>query len=252
MRVYGESAFILHHRHYSETSLTLDVITPRHGRLGLLAKGARRRSSPWRGLLKPFQPLLIGWSGRGDLPILIQAESNGSSYVTHGLSLYCGFYLNELLLRLLHRHDPHEHLYTAYTEALVQLHAGAMPELVLRRFEKRLLDEIGYGLVLDQDIGDSSPIQADALYDYRLERGPIRIANPDVQAPVEGVRIRGSTLQAIAGDTLAGDPTAQREAKQLMRLALDSHLGGRPLHTRELFRSIILPRFRSSSGQTGT
>lgn len=252
MRVDGEPAFVLHHRHYSETSLTLDVFTPHHGRLGLLARGAKRRSSPWNGLLKPFQPLLIGWSGRGDLPVLIQAESNGDNLVTRGPSLYCGFYLNELLLRLLHRHDPHESLFSLYIDALTGLWAGSPPELLLRRFEKRLLDEVGYGLVLDRDIGDNTPIQTDAVYDYRIDRGPKRILNPDLQAPLEGMRVRGSTLCAIAGDSLDSDPVARREAKLLMRRALDSHLGGKPLHTRELFHSIMAPPIRTSIEQTGT
>jgi DNA repair protein RecO (recombination protein O) len=252
MRVTGEPAYILHHRDYSETSQVLDVFTPRHGRLGLLAKGARRPSSPWRGLLKPFHPLLIGWTGRGELPILTQAESNGDSLVSLGATLYCGFYLNELLLRLLHRHDPHERLFTLYSDALTRLGNGMPQEPVLRHFEKRLLDEIGYGLVLDHDVGDNSPLQPESLYDYRLDRGPLKLANPDLHTAVEGMRIRGRSLLALANDNLDTDAVALREAKQLMRMALDSHLGGRPLHTRTLFRSIITPRAKALLRETGT
>jgi DNA repair protein RecO (recombination protein O) len=250
--VAGEPAYILHHRDYSETSLVLDVFTPRHGRLGLLAKGARRPSSPWLGLLKPFHSLLIGWAGRGELPILTQAEITSDCAVSHGATLYCGFYLNELLLRLLHRHDPHERLFALYGDALARLGSGTAAEPVLRHFEKLLLDEIGYGLVLDRDVSDNSPLQPDSLYEYRLERGPIRLANPDLHKPVDGMRIHGSSLLALANDDLDADPVARRETKQLMRLALDCHLGGRPLHTRNLFRSIIAPVVKTPLYETGT
>jgi DNA repair protein RecO (recombination protein O) len=252
VRVAGEPAYVLHHHDYSETSLVLDVFTPHHGRLGLLAKGARRPSSPWLGLLKPFHPLLIGWAGRGELPILTQAEGAGECAVSHGATLYCGFYLNELLLRLLHRHDPHERLFAHYGDTLARLNHVASPEPILRQFEKRLLDEIGYGLVLDRDVGDNAPLRPDSLYDYRLDRGPVRLAHPDLPGSVEGMCIRGSSLLALANDALDGDPVARREVKQLMRAALDNHLGGRPLHTRNLFRSIIVPGAKTPLYETGT
>jgi DNA repair protein RecO (recombination protein O) len=252
VRVAGEPAYILHHRDYSETSQALDVFTPRHGRLGLLAKGARRPSSPWLGLLKPFHPLLIGWTGRGELPILVQAENNGDGLVSHGAALYCGFYLNELLLRLLHRHDPHERLFVLYSDALTRLGNNEAQEPVLRHFEKRLLDEIGYGLVLDHDVGDNSPLQPEALYDYRVDSGPRRLVNPELRTSVEGLCIRGSTLLALARDRIDADPVVLREAKQLMRMALDSHLGDRPLHTRTLFRSIMGPRAEAFPRETGS
>ena len=121
MRTQQQSAFILHQRNYSETSLLLELYTRRHGRIGLIAKGARRPSNKNRGTLKPFQPLLVGWSGRGELMVLTGAEPDGASVDLVGSSLYCGFYLNELLMRLLHRHDPHEALYDRYNQALLGL-----------------------------------------------------------------------------------------------------------------------------------
>ncbi len=240
MRVQLEPAFVLRHRNWSETSLTLDVFTRTQGQLGLLAKGARRRSSPWRGLLEPFRPLVIGWSGRGELPILIQAEADGGSFATQGPALYCGFYLNELLLRLLHRHDPHERLFEYYREALAGLSQGDAPEMILRLFEKRLLDEIGYGLVLDRDVEDGSLIDSAAVYDYRPDRGPVRIPHPEVNSRVEGVPIRGSSLIALRAGQLS-DAVAYREVKRLMRALLDRQLGGRPLHTRDFYRRVLLP-----------
>jgi DNA repair protein RecO (recombination protein O) len=240
MRVHQEPAFILHHRDYSETSLLLEVFTARHGRLGLIAKGARRATSRVRGILKPFQRLLIGWSGRGELGVLTGAEPDGPALELDGAALYCAFYLNEILLRLLHRHDPHEALFEAYRAALQQLRPGAPHETVLRVFEKHLLKELGYGLVLDHDVADKSPIEAQAIYDYVLDRGPVRLAHPEHNVPGEGIRVRGASLLALAQETL-DDPSARRDAKALMRAALARHLGERPLASRKLFRRVVAP-----------
>lgn len=238
MRVLEQPAFVLHARNYSETSLILEVLTPQHGRLGLIAKGARRPQSRLRALLIPFQPLLIGFSGRGELMILTGAEAEGVAYGLWGEGLYCGFYLNELLVRLLHRHDPHEQLYRAYGDALAALlHAEGGNEAALRRFEKALLRELGYGLVLDHDVSDRRPIAADAWYDYVPERGPVRVAHPEVQTKPQGVRLRGESLLAFANDELR-DPRTRREVKLLMRALLAPHLGDRPLHSRRLFREL--------------
>jgi DNA repair protein RecO (recombination protein O) len=239
MRVQGQSGFVLHGRDYSETSLIIEAFTPRHGRLGLLAKGARRPSSPFRGLLEPFQPLLLSWTGRGELPILTTAEADGDALLSTGPVLYCGFYLNELLVRLLHRHDPHEGLYTAYREALTALSHHATTESVLRQFEMTLLGEIGYGLVLDRDVGDNTPIDAGAWYDYVPERGPIRLVNPNL-GRAQGIVVRGASLTALARNEL-NEPETLRETKRLMRLVLARYLGDKPLHSRKLFHRTAVP-----------
>lgn len=233
MRVQHEPVFILHTRHFSETSLVLDVFTPRHGRFGLLAKGARRPGNRARGVLKPFQPLLVSWSGRGELPILTGAEGDGRAVALEGQALYCGFYLNELLMRLLHRHDPHESLYGHYRSALFALGEESGHEAVLRVFERRLLADLGYGLVLDHDVSDKLPIEPNVVYDYIPDQGPVRLKNPDLDR-VRGVRVRGSTLRALTAESLE-TPEALREAKHLMRVALGRHLGDKPLHSRRLF-----------------
>ncbi len=250
MRVQQQPGWILHQHPYSETSLLLEVFSLEHGRAGLLAKGARRPGNRARGYLKPFQPLVLGWSGRGELPVLTAAEPSEPALELYGEALYCGFYINELLLRLLHRHDPHPGLYDAYRACLTELHAGtknsatapgvALPpasmqsEIALRLFEKRLLAEIGFGLVLDRDIGDNSPVVAGAVYDYVLDRGPVRI-NPERYARGQGMRVQGASLIALAREAL-DDPAALRDAKALMRAALARHLGDKPLRSRELFR----------------
>lgn len=238
MRFQQQPAFVLHQHDYSETSLLLEAFTLNHGRIGLIAKGARRPSSRLRGVLKPFQQLLIGWSGRGELAVLTGAETDGPDTALEGPALYCGFYMNEVLMRLLHRHDPHGVLFDAYQTTLRQLRLSGSNEAVLRIFEKILLRELGYGLVLDQDIGDRSPIDDAAMYDYILDRGPVRLTHPDLHRPSEGVRVRGASLQALARESLS-DPAVLRDAKTLMRAALARHLGERPLHSRKLFRRVV-------------
>ncbi len=163
MRVSQQPAYVLHHYSYGETSLLLEIFTRAYGRLGLLAKGARRARQRQCVSLECFQPLLVGWSGRGELPVLSGAEPADDTIFFSGACLYCGFYMNELLLRLLHRHDPHESLFDTYRSSLKALQLGTPLEVVLRIFEKHLLKEVGYGLVLDSGINDNSPIETDAL-----------------------------------------------------------------------------------------
>ncbi len=238
MGVQDQPGFVLHSRHYSETSLLLEVFSSRYGRLGLLAKGARRPGSRVRGLLKPFQALFLSWSGRGELAVLTAAEPDGETSVFGGHALYCGFYLNELLMRLLHRHDPHEALYGVYREALAALTGATHKEAVLRLFEKRLLGEIGYGLVLDHDVADNTPIEPDAWYDYIPERGPVRLAHPQLGRP-QGIVVRGTSLMALANNALA-EPDMLREIKRLMRAVLARYLGDKPIHSRKLFHGTIV------------
>lgn len=231
MRVSQEPAYVLHHHDYGETSLLLEMFSRRHGRLGLIAKGARRARSPLRSALIPFQPLVMSFSGRGDLPTLTAAESAGPAPAIAGDALYCGLYLNELLLRLLHRHDPHERLFESYSSALGRLGEGRETEAVLRVFEKRLLEDIGFGLVLDHDVQDGTPLQSRQLYRYIPERGPV----PAQAADGEGVAVQGASLLALACEQLV-DENALREVKNLMRALLARHLGDRPLTSRGLFR----------------
>ena len=235
MRLQQQPAFVLHQRNYSETSLLLDVYARHHGRLGLIAKGARRPSSRLRGTIKPFQPLLLGWSGRGELMTLTGAEIDGPGVELVGTGLYCGFYLNELMLRLLHRHDAHEGLYERYHAALQGLRDGQPAEVVLRIFEKHLLSEVGYGLLLERESDTHEPIDPEGVYDYVPERGPVRVRHPELLPRLQGVRVRGASLLALTAERL-DDRGALRDAKALMRAALAPHLGDRPLHSRRLFQ----------------
>ncbi|MBI2778826.1 MAG: DNA repair protein RecO [Gammaproteobacteria bacterium] len=237
-----QPAYVLHSKPYRDTSLLIEAFTPEFGRIGLVARGARAAKSRMRGLLQLFRPLLISWVGKGDLVTLAAAEEHGLAPVLGGRALLSGFYLNELLLRLLHRHDPHPALFHMYDAALHGLAAqadgnppdgDAQLQQTLRTFEKNLLQEVGYGLVLDHDVVTGSSIEADGKYRYHLEKGPIQLAAPEVEKGV-GISIQGRSLIALAQNDL-GDASVLREAKRLLREALAVHLGPKPLRSRELY-----------------
>jgi DNA repair protein RecO (recombination protein O) len=240
VRVAQQPAFILHRYNYGETSLLLEAFARDFGRIGLIAKGARRANSEQRGLLNPFQPLLLDWAGRGELATLTRAEVEQPAIPLQGKALYCGFYLNELLLRLLVRHDPHEELFAWYQQALERLQDDAGIEATLRVFEKRLLQAIGYGLVLDR-AGSGEPIDAQRLYVYITEHGGVRA---DRCGSDEGVAIHGATLLALCAEDLR-DETVLRESKMLLRGVLAQYIGDKPLHTVRLFRKTGGPKGES-------
>jgi DNA repair protein RecO (recombination protein O) len=228
-----EPAYVLHSYPFKETSLVVEVFTRNLGRLGLVARGARRPRSSLRGLLMAFQPLSLSWAGKAELRTLHRAEWLAGGPQLSGLSLMCGFYLNELLLKLLAREDPHEGLYLAYEEALEAFRGAEPPAWALRRFEKRLLRELGYGMLLDRDVA-GDPIRRDANYAYLLERGPQLVSEPGPAATVE---LSGKTLLDMAADDYH-DPLTLQQSRALMRLVLNHHLGGQVLHTRQLLREM--------------
>jgi len=228
-----EAAYVLHSYPFKETSLVVEIFSRSLGRLGLVARGARRPKSSLRGLLMAFQPLNLSWSGKAELRTLHRAERQAGHAQLSGLSLMCGFYLNELMLKLLAREDPHEGLYLAYEEALAAFRAGDPPAGALRRFEKKLLRELGYGMQLDRDIA-GDPIHAQASYTYLLERGPELVLE---RAPVPPVEVSGKTLLDIAADDYRDSLTLQ-QSRALMRFVLSHYLGGQVLHTRQLLREM--------------
>lgn len=230
MRADLTPAYVLHTRPYRETSMLVEVFAREHGRVGLVARGARSGRSRLRGVLRPFLPLLVSWTGRGELGTLTGAEADGRARLAGGAMLAGGFYLNELLIRLLARHDPHAALYDAYDRTLWRMAAPASAEPALRLFEKHLLAELGYALVLEREAG-GAPVRADRWYHYHLENGPVA-----VERPAEGMlSVRGATLLAMAREDFS-DPRVLTEAKRLNRAALSRYLGGRALRSRELWR----------------
>jgi DNA repair protein RecO (recombination protein O) len=230
MRVQQEPGFVLHRRPYRESSWLVDVLARHYGRLTLLAKGARRTKSKLPGTLQPFQALLLSWAGRGNLPILTAAEAVSYSAPLTGAAVNCGFYMNELVMRLLPSHDAHPGLFDVYAHTFEQIHEKEAQELQLRRFEKTLLKELGYGLALDMAADTREPIDGASRYRYVPERGAFKVGPQEAG----GLCVQGSTLLAIANEQW---PSRQElvESKRLMRAVLGHFLGERPLHSRRIF-----------------
>jgi DNA repair protein RecO (recombination protein O) len=167
------------------------------------------------------------------LGTLTGLEADGAARQLRGTALYSAFYLNELLMRLLVRHDPHPELFASYGDSLQRLAVAGDVEPVLRRFEMRLLQEAGYALQLDSDVNSGEALQADKLYDYHLESGPVMIA----AAGEGGFVFAGASLLAMAYQDLT-DPEVLQDAKRLLRAALQLYLGDKPLKSRELFKPL--------------
>ena len=161
-----EQAFVLHRRDYANTSLLLEIFSATAGRFPAIAKGAKRGRAPSAALLQPFTPLWLSWSGRGEVRTLARVEAAGGVLTLPGKALYCGFYLNELLMRLLGRHDPHEDLFAFYHAALTQLAQGTDLDSPLRQFELRLLQDAGYALDLEREWDTGLPLAAGRRYVY--------------------------------------------------------------------------------------
>ena len=222
MRAELNPCFILHNRSYRETSLLLDVFSRLHGRVSLVAKGARKQKNNKRALLQPGRKINIAWSMRRELGTLTRPCGTGGVLTV--------FYINELLVRLLHRHEPHPELFDAYEEAVDKLYDMSTEQQTLRIFEKRLLEALGYGLVLDADTGGNA-IRPDEHYNYLPEQGPV----PSAAANGGGLTVSGRTLRALAEEEFI-DESILAEAKQLMRMVLRNLLGDKPLASRELYK----------------
>jgi DNA repair protein RecO (recombination protein O) len=230
MRVNLQPAFILHRQPYRNTSLLLEVWTLAYGRVGLVARGVRAPRSRLQPLLQPFLPLLLSWTGKGELPTLTGAEEAGPAITLTPERVWSGFYVNELIWRLTKRHDPHAGLFAAYQQVLMALAQQTSQEVALRVFEKRLLSEIGYGLHLECEALTGQPLEPDHIYLYVLDQGPIAVA-----AHQDGIDISGNGLLALHGESLdKHNRGILRETKRLTRAAIDVQLQGRPLKTREL------------------
>ena len=244
-RINNEPGFILHTYPFKETSVVAEVFSREYGRVALIARGARRPASALRGLVQPFTPLLLSWFGKSELKTLHGAEWQGGLIAPQGRALMCGFYLNELMLRLLARGDAHQGLYDAYVATLTQL-AEAVPqayEQILRRFEKTLLSETGYAATFDKEADGGELVRAEWAYVYQPERGPWR-ANGEQCGPWRanggghvGVNVSGKTLLHLAADNF-DDLTTLAEAKPLMRALINHYLGAKPLYTRQLLREL--------------
>ncbi len=235
-RVNLEPAYVLHARPYLETSLLVEAFTRDHGRVGLVARGARGSRSRWKNLLQPFRPLLLSWTQRGELGTLTAADQVASPPPAQGQALFCGLYVNELLIRSLHRADAHPELFEAYRQLLNELASQLQPEPVLRVFEKHLLDALGFGMQLECEYDTGFPVVATAWYSYLPERGLVRreAAQATESRSAQAKLISGEALLALQSNCI--EACHMVELKGLMRRALRHHLGDKPLVSQSLFQ----------------
>ncbi len=241
----ADSAFVLHTYPYRETSVIAELFTRGHGRIVLVAKGAKRPRSTTRGVLQPFQPLSAAWFGRSEMKTLKTVEQERILPQLSGPALLSAFYTNELLLKLTHRDDPHENLFEAYSEALHAMAAisarggdAVMLATTLRIFEVRLLRELGYALQLAEEADSHVAIDPQRDYAYHLERGPVPLGRTAAQVERgDALQLSGKTLLDMSQDDYR-DPQTLAQAKQLMRRLVNHLLGDRVLHTRNLIREL--------------
>lgn len=229
MQVLLQPAFILQNRKYRESSLILDVLTQDHGIISILAKGVRKQKSKTAGLLLAFTPLKVSYISKNELKILTQVEIAQSIKPLNGLSLYCGFYVNELVRYFLHKHDPHPEVFIEYQQCLIQLASEQNIQQTLRFFELNLIGYIGYALQLTIDAETGKSIQPDKSYCFKAELGIIE---------QEQGYISGRTLLTLAKKQALTE-FALGEAKTFMRQVIDFYLQGKELKSRRVLAKII-------------
>ena len=224
----NEIVYVLHTYPFKETSLIVEIFSQVHGRISLVAKGARRPRSLVRGMLQSFQSLQATWSGQGEMKTLHSIEWCDALMQIEGDALICGFYINELLMRLLPKEDPHEGLFEFYHQTMKRLSNKDSLSVTLRRFELRLLQELGYQLPLIED-ENGEPVNPSKIYYYEAGYGPT-----DPNNSKEGVPILGRTLIDMASDDYQDNKTEQ-QSKQLMRYLIGHYLCDKPLNSKKLF-----------------
>lgn len=236
-----EPAFVLHSRLYRETSSIIDIFSEQHGRLSVIGKGCRRPKSRWRGLLQPFTPLLLSFAGRGELMTLTSVDVQSLRYQLKGDQLFSAMYLNELLMYLLEKSDPHPDLYQRYQHTLTQLAVANTSESILRSFEKYLLQVIGYGINWQQDYQNGAAVDADHDYYFHPEHGFTKLQHASGRVEQRQI-FKGAVILAIADEAWQANDCLS-SAKRVMRLSLLTLLGHRKIKTRELFlKQITTPQ----------
>ena len=230
-RVQLAPGYILHSYPYRDTSRILEVLTRDAGRMSLFARGVRGPKARLAAELQPFRLLLLSWSGKGEAPHLTTAEGAPDHKDLPAPCLMAGFYLNELLLKLTHRHDPVSGVFDLYHGTLEGLKQGAALEPSLRIFEKRLLDALGYGVALDTDARTGAGIDADAYYHFRPAQG-LLVTTADAAGALSGASLVGLAREELAGERVLED------ARRLLQAALAHCLEGRELNTRVVARAV--------------
>ncbi len=233
MRVEGQLVYILHKRAYRDSSEMLEIFSHDYGRLCLVARASRGAKSRTAAILQLFRPLLMSWQGRTEMPTLTNVENAAMRPpALTGKALLSAMYLNELLMHLLHRNDVHETVFGHYHDTLFNLATEVHIELVLRRFEKQLLQALGFALNLGTDADSGAAVSTTHQYRFHHEHGPVRSHDRQTQADLP--LVSGASLLAFDNDQLL--PEHASEIKYLMRFVLSRHLGHKRLRSRELFR----------------
>ena len=233
-RVQLERGFVLHQRAYLNTSQLVECLTERHGVIGLVAQGSRRRSSGRRAVLQPFWPLRLSWVRRTDLGRLTGVEAAGPALDLSGDNLFAGFYVNELVMRLMARGDANEAAYSCYSRCLAELASASAAARTVRLFELRLLRALGYGIDLEHDVDTGKPIQPDGRYRFWPEHGFSHCGETGAAAE----SYSGNELISLREERLE-DARSLRAAKRLLAQSLNIYLGDRPLRTRAILEEVI-------------
>ena len=227
-RVQQQPAYVLHYRPFRDTSQLLDVISREHGKITLVARGSRSAKSRLRGVLRPFQPLRLSWFLRSDLGTLTGAEIDAAPLTLSGDALLSAYYVNELVLNFLHRHDPQPEIFDTYAQTIAALAKSGELAANLRVFEMELLRLLGYALNLEYDANLHEPIGELRNYEYRVEQGPVSVTRSEGPMVFAGARLRDIAAARFE------DPEVLRDAGRLLREVIRHHLDGRELKTRKV------------------
>jgi len=239
-RVDEQPAFLLHHRPFRDSSQILEFVTRDHGKIALVARASRGAKSKLAGVLRAFLPLRISWVMRSDLGTLTGAEPDGAPAGLIGDALLSAYYVNELLLHFLHRHDAQPEIFALYRETIPKLGTAVEVAATLRGFELDLLGLLGYALNLEHAAGEHGDLANDASFDYRVEQGPVRVKR------TEGALVFSGRVLAGIRERRFDDPEILRAAGRLLRAVVAHHLGGRELKSRKVLQELHRGRIARS------
>ncbi len=242
-RVQEQPAYVLHHRPFKDSSQILDLVTRDFGRIAVVARGSRGSRSRLAGVLRPFLPLRISWVAKSDLGTLIGAEAAGAPQAIHGDALLAAFYVNELLLNFLHRHDPQPAIFVLYRQTIAALSQDADIATTLRSFEIELLSLLGYALNFRHESASHQVLEPAQHYEYRVEQGPVAVGR--AQGPMV---FPGALLLSIDSREFS-DPEVLRAAGRVLREVVRHHLGGRELKSRKVLQELRRGRIAPANGR---
>ncbi|MFK8052705.1 MAG: DNA repair protein RecO [Woeseiaceae bacterium] len=232
-RIKLQPCWVLHRRDFRDSSQIVDVISRDHGRVAMVARGVKRPKSRHRGLLQPFSPLLISWVAGRELATMSDVEQGGSALQLGQDALMCGFYANELLLKMTHRFDPQPEVFELYTAVIDRLSGTEQVAIALREFEWQFLNQIGFGLNLLYEVESGQEIEDTASYHLIVDQGPVLTDATEWSGAVYA----GHCLRAIANNDWR-DPATLVAARRILGAAIDLQLDGKPLHSRRILREM--------------